>query len=110
MKPRAHLDASALQSPLNGFFWSCSLLGWRGCRIWYGSNRLIAWGVNAVLFPGLRSTLRALPFGPGRAASGADQTDQALGWPVRNGGRVDFPPERNLDAHGMAASDMAARI
>ena len=45
---------------------------------WLGSNRLIAWGINAVLFSGLAALYELSLVVARRAASGADQTHQGV--------------------------------
>jgi hypothetical protein len=53
VNPRAALDAAAPATSVDGVvFWLfAAALAW--VPFWYGSNDLAAWGVNAVIFPGL---------------------------------------------------------
>ena len=46
-------------------------LAW--CPFWFGSNVLFAWGINAVLFPGLGCDLRTFAADEGRTPPGGDR-------------------------------------
>ena len=77
---------------------------------WFGSNRLIAWGINAVLFAGLAALYELSLLVRLKPHPVALRRVGLFGHSVRGGGDLDSHSIRYLDAAGLAPSDMAACV
>ena len=80
-------------------------LAW--CPFWFGSNVLLAWGINAVLFPGLVAHLRIVAAVKRRTPPRGDPADQSTGCAVYRRRALDLGSECDMDARVVASSDMA---
>ena len=80
-------------------------LAW--CPFWFGSNVPLAWGINAVLFPGLVAIYEASLLIRGESSPGGGKTNQAAGRALCRCRALGFDPECDMDAGLDASSDMA---
>ena len=71
-------------------------LAW--CPFWFGSNVLLAWGINAVLFPGLVAIYELSLLIRGERHPVAMQANQGPCCAVCRRRAVDFNPECDMDA------------
>ena len=59
-KPLSSLSKALRAGTFEGAVFWTFIIGLAWCPYWYGSNELLAWGINALLFPGLAIILEVM--------------------------------------------------
>ena len=96
MSPTNRLPAESAASMERALLWAF-IAGLAWCPFWFGSAVLLAWGINAVLFPGVVVIYEVSLLMRRKPHPVADWANQATRGAICRRRAVDLDPECHLD-------------